>query len=189
MATKIEIVSKAFELLGEKPIIELDTGNPQHQAASKWYDLVVSAVLGGSYTWRFATNIRKLSPSTESSPDPDYVYAYYFPSDLKKLYRVEPNISYKIYGNSLMINSQQITVYYTRDVSAKDFPDYFVLFIIYELASKLANMITGDLNNVKYFLQEAELQGRKARSTDSQQYPNLSFPRGYIYNSRWTSNF
>lgn len=169
--TKVEIISNALILIGDKPI-NTTAGNERRQVVSESiYDSVLENELS-KHRWTFARRKALLSLLTAEPIDNDFSKAYQLPSDLISLIKLNPNIHYQIYGDQIYCDySQALHCDYIKKVDESTFPAYFTKLMQYAVAQELAvsirdsKSLLGDLN---YGYMNAS---RMARFTDSAQQP------------------
>lgn len=160
-----QIASNACILIGHKPISALS----EDERVEALYPTTFNALLT-MHAWRFATKKAQLNQLT-GTPEFEYQYKYQLPADFLLLDRTYPSTDYKIYGDELHSNSNEIEVEYRWKVQAGALPDYYILALEYLLASRLAIPITSNKNTAEEYREAFKDQFRLAKFLDSQQYP------------------
>lgn len=171
MASKIDLVSSALILVGDKPINSLDGGDRRQTVASNLYDNIVKFELS-KFRWGFARTKAQLSLTTDTPIDAEFDSVYQLPTDIIHLIKVYPNINYQIYGDKVYCNfSQKLTCDYIADVAESEWPFYFSKMIEYALARDFATSIRDSSTVADRMSQEYVNASRMARYTDAQQHP------------------
>jgi len=131
MASKIDLVSNAMILIGDKPIDSLDGDDRRQVVASNLYDNIVEFELS-KHRWGFARAKAQLSLTTETLIDNEYRYSYQLPTNMLVLIKIYPKIDYQIYGDKVYCNfSQKLTCDYIAQTDASEWPVYFRKMIEY----------------------------------------------------------
>lgn len=155
--TDATICSKALALIGEDSIADLatDTTN-RSEACNQIYPMVRKAALA-RYPWRFSMKQQQLSIDAGAVPIKRWTHAYILPTD-----RLQ-NSAYRLYGSDVIgtlplltgweyidthiyTDEADLWIDYYADLSGgeADWPYYFIEFVIYDLAAKLAFRIIKD---------------------------------------------
>ena len=184
MPSKIEVISKAFTLLGAAPINSLIV-NPQAAAASALYDSHYLSTLV-SEEWRFAVRVFQLNELI-TPPDIDvYTHAYQMPSDLIRLMRLIPNGDFTIVDKQIWTNlNEPLQVEYIKNVDPGEWPVYFTTLMEFKMAWLIAPMVTQNVDTTEYWGKIFEAELLKGRYLDSQQHPNRVIQK----NRFWASHF
>lgn len=183
MASKPQIISLAFNLLGKPPVNDPTTGNPIEQAAADVYDLLLIDILT-CHPWRFAMLTRELAKLAAKPPVDRWQFAFQLPSDLLLPYRTEPIMDYEIFENKMYTNNSEVTLDYLAKVDESRFPSYFTQLMVDELASRIAMLVT---QNIQIEIERAKRALRtmlRAKNADSQQMPNPRIQRDEIIAAR-----
>jgi len=195
MTSKVEIISEALNLLGLPPIsstADFPGNNPAWNAANKWYDRLLSSILGDGQPWRFAMVTRQLSVLTQTPTTDEWTYILQIPTDPNKIlsYRVYDGITdikdYAIYEDKIYANQNVLYMDYTFEPTADKFPKHFTLLLIYELAAHLSMPITQDKSLLQLWSSAARAQTLKARAIDSKQAPSEPLPYGDLFYAHFT---
>lgn len=170
LTSKIQLVSNALVLLGGSPISSLTDGTTGATLGANLYENTYVALLQ-NHRWRFAVKIQQLSRLT-ASPQTDYQYAFAMPNDMK--YSIKGSSrNYEVYDSEIHCNDREFTLEYVHRVDEDLLPAYFAKALEYELASKFAIPLTGDIDKADYFKKEFIDAIRKAKFADSTQYPEV----------------
>lgn len=172
MASKIDLISSALVLIGDKPINSLTTEGRAQQVANSLYDRIVANELS-KHRWGFARAKAQLALTTETPIDEDFRSIYQLPSDMVALIKIRPNtLKYQIYGDKLYCNlNGKVTADYIYNAPESEWPEYFAQMIVYALALDFAASIRDSSSAKAELAQQYQIQSRMARYTDSQQHP------------------
>jgi len=113
------------------------------------------------------------SPDLSSPALSQWRYQYTIPVDALVIYYIDNVNSYKIYGNKIYTNLNNIDLIYRKSAQVKDIPEYFASVMKYSLASALAMPITKQKALVQFYDSTANRQLIQARHIDGSQQPNL----------------
>lgn len=168
MATKVEIVSNAFILLGGNPISSFSEGT-EGLIATALYDSTYEALLS-VYRWRFASVKHKLSRLTEV-PINEYQYIYQLPSDVVTVIGTFRSTDYEIYGDKLYSNTLDLEFEYVQKVDETLLPVYFRKTLEFLLAAQFAVPLTDNTQRGVFYNTLYEAQFKKAKNIDSSSRP------------------
>lgn len=173
MASKIDLVSSALVLIGDKPINSL-TGNDRRQVvANNLYDNIVKNELS-KHRWGFARKKAQLSLTTETPVDNEWRSIYQLPTDIIVLIKLYPNANYQILGDKVYTNvSQALYCDYIYDTPESEWPYYFSKMIEYALAIDFSTSIRDSSTIQQNMAALYESAARNARYQDSQQHPQI----------------
>lgn len=171
MPTDVQIASNALILIGHTPIQSL----ADDERVEALYPVTYQSFLT-QHRWNFATKKAQLAQLV-AAPLNEYSYAYQLPSDLLLLDRTYPATNYKIVGDQLHANDNEIEIDYRFKVAEQYVPPYCVEALEFLLASKLAIPITSNKSTAQEY-REA-YQGttgtggalRRAKFLDAQSAP------------------
>lgn len=138
--TKVEIISLALGLLGQKPINSLQNQNSITQAAEQAFDFLVPYMLSTGF-WRWATRQVELSQLNITPVTSIWNYVYQLPNDYLKMVRQIPhNWAYEIFtGNQMYSNIQgPLFIEYIFQPDVGQQPVWFNGYLIYKIAEYLA---------------------------------------------------
>ena len=168
MASKIDIISNAFLLIGDQTINSLDEGSFRATVASNLYDAIYENELS-SHTWHFCRKLQLLALTTETSPIDHWRYIFQMPTDLLTLIKFDPQIDYALYGDKVYANCNKLTIDYYAKVQEEKLPGYFVKLMEYALAKEFAIAIRENTETASLMNQQYIGQGQKARALESKQ--------------------
>jgi hypothetical protein len=138
--TKVEIISNALALLGQKPINSLTNQNNITSAAEQAFDFILPVILSTGF-WRFATKQVQLSQLNITPPTTIWNYVYELPSDYLKMVRQIPhNWAYEIFTDRQMYSNIQgpLFIEYVFQPDVGQLPYYFNAYLVYKIAEYLA---------------------------------------------------
>lgn len=170
MASKIDTISNALILIGDKPLNSLAEGSYRSTVAANLYDSTYEAELS-THTWFFARRVIQLA----KLPDPPLLdkwqSQYQLPPDMITLIKIDPRIDYELYGDKMYTNgnTQKFVLDYIAKVPESTWPDYFKELMQFALAYKFAIPIRENTSTQQAMYQLYQGQGQKARATDSKQ--------------------
>jgi hypothetical protein len=141
VATKIQIISNALILCGEKPLNSLNDDRYGATVGANLFEfLYENEIQTGS--WRFSFKKASLG-RLASSPLNQFQYAYQLPSDCLMHNHVWPACRYEIFGRHLYTDMTAVDLDYKFKPEITDLPAYFTLMLTYALAKDMAKPITG----------------------------------------------
>lgn len=156
--TSLSICSDALLMLGAKPISSFDEGTDEASVANRLYpDIRDQALL--MYPWSFSfkkTSIARLI----STPTNEYKYEYQLPGDRLTSPRavydsnatgLPPRKEYRIIGDRLLTDYEQVYIDYQYAVPEYDMPSYFVQLLKYMMSWHLALPITDQTDKSQYW--------------------------------------
>ena len=186
MPTKIEIINNALICLGQPQVDAVTDPNPIIQGVVNTYDMIIDDCLS-IHPWKFALKTVEL---TENPADPitqNYGYTYNSPGDLIQPWRNWPlSLNYKIQGSLIYANiSPPWKWMYVASVEPAVFPQYFALYVAYQLAADTAMLLTQNMDLVQLWEGKASKQLMKAQNRDSTMQPNDIIQN----NNYWADHF
>ena len=156
--TSLSICSDALLMLGAKPISSFDEGTDEASVANRLYsDIKDQALL--MYPWSFSfkkTSIARLI----TTPINEYRYEYQLPGDRltspRAIYdtnatNVPPRKEYRIIGDKLLTDYEQVYIDYQYSVPEFEMPSYFVQLLKYMMTWHLALPITDQTDKSQYW--------------------------------------
>ena len=170
-STDVKIATNALILIGHTPIQNL----ADDERVEALYPVTYESFLS-QHRWNFATKKAQLSQLV-TQPLNEYRYAYQLPSDLLVLDRTYPASNYKIVGDQLHSNANEVEIDYRFKVAEQYLPAYAVEALEFLLASKLAIPITSNKATAQEYREAYEgttgIGGalRRAKFLDSQSAP------------------
>ena len=187
MATQIDIINNALICLGQLPIDSLSEPNPAIQSVIRLYDMIVQNSFV-QHPWKFAlktVNLLEADPAIEPMTD-NYSRVYHLPADYIWCWRTSPiSFNYRIQGNLVYTNSgPNFKMIYVYSAPPGAFPDYFALYVAYELAAQSALLVTENSSLVQIWEQKAMQQLMLCQNRDSSQQPSDSV----AYDPYWAAH-
>jgi hypothetical protein len=156
--TALTICSDALIMLGAKPISSFNEGTDEASISDRLYeDIKDQAIL--MYPWSFSfkkTSIARLI----TTPTNEYKYEYQLPGDRltspRAIYdtnstRIQPRKEYRIIGDRLLTDYEQVYIDYQYSVAEFEMPSYFVQLLKYMMAWHLALPITDQTDKSQYW--------------------------------------
>jgi hypothetical protein len=175
MATKIEIINNALLCLGQPPIESLSDPNQAIQGVVQLYDMLLNNCLV-MHPWKFALKTAELveAASTTEPITANYSKVYHLPGDYLYCWRMYPsNFDYRMQGRFIYTNmGPTLKMIYVYQASPGDFPDYFSLFISYQLAAASAQLVTENSDLTMLWEQKSKQQLLLAQNRDASQQPS-----------------
>lgn len=168
--SKIQLISNALILIGDKPISSLDEAGAGAIVGKNLYDSSIRSVLS-MHRWRFASKKAQLSRLAET-PLSDYKYQYQIPSDYIEIHRTSAGKDYEIYQDRIYTNKPTLEIDYTYQVSEDYFPAHFVKAFEFFLAAQFAIPVTSNNTLAGTYLQMFNQHIAIAKSKDSMERPS-----------------
>jgi hypothetical protein len=189
-ATQVDICNIALGYVGISERIEAITDDvPEADACELHYDTVLDKALG-KFDWAFARRLLTLSTFAGTPPSP-WAYQYVWPTlatMVKPLYiddeltvrESRERIPFKRYqdgsGNSILLTMKDSAkLWYTyRETDVSKWPEWFVQFMAWSLAEKIAGPLTSEEDIQKMAKERAIVEMAEAISQESeteQEYP------------------
>lgn len=170
--SKIDLISKALVLCGEKPLTSLSDDRYGATVGSAMFDLLYENELQ-SNLWRFATTKDSLSQLV-AAPLNKWQYAYQLPSDMLLPIGMYPiDLNYEIYAKHLYTDRSTVEMDYLFKPDVTEVPAYFATLMTFALAQHFIKPITEsdtavEIMTAKYDKQRnialwADAQGRPAK--------------------------
>lgn len=186
MATKIEFISSALLLLGDKGTNTLGSdASANVKSAEVLYDLYYPIILS-ERVWRFALKSSVISKVVNPPNINQWNYAYQLPEDYLLISHLQPNRQYEIVGTYLYANLDNTnpddlpTLFYTHKVNESILPAYFQPYLIEKLASIFAMKVTNNANIAQLWAQSADLRKRDAIALDYQSQTSQQIPSNSV---------
>ena len=170
--TKIDLCSRALIKLGAQTIASFDEATAEAKVCSQLYEPTLESLLA-AYPWRFALEKAQL-PRLVQTPQADYQYAYQLPHNCVRVLSAgnsdrSQGLKYKIVGNMLHTNSEQVIISYISRPDETAFPPFFSNALIAKLAAEMCLPLTESTTRTDYMYNRAEEEFKTAKLTDSQQ--------------------
>lgn len=170
MASKIDIISNASQLIGHTAISSLD---PDQGAAATvgaaLFDTTLEYILSTTY-WRFSMKQQQLNRLT-ATPLNNWQFAFQLPTDMITLYRSEPSSGYQIFEDKLFTNLNEVAIDYSFKIEAEAMPAYFVQILQYKLAADFAIAITNDTKKNGLYENKYRSELPIAMAADAKNHP------------------
>ena len=171
MPSSIDIASNALLLIGDNPISSFEDPGAGATVASALYPETKKRMLS-EHPWSFATKQQRLNQLVQVPDDlTHYQYAYQLPTDLIRIWNIQPHSDYILVGDLLYSNLTTILCTYIYDVAETMLPPHFVKALEYSLASDFAISVTEDNTMAGLYENKAMNAVSKAMAIDSQGRP------------------
>ncbi len=171
LTARIQLVSNALILLGDQPISSLTEDRTGATLGANLFENTYLAMLQ-NHRWRFASKSQELA-RLSSKPSTNYSYAFALPADILYGFNGDSR-NYEIFGDEIHCNSETFRLEYVRRVEEDRLPAYFAKALEYNLAAQFAIPLTGDIDKGSYYAKVFNNEIRKAKFTDSTQYPEVA---------------
>lgn len=186
--TDIELSTRALIKLGARPIMSFADGSAESEIASLLFAPTRDGLLS-SYAWSFATLQAALTP-LPSPPIADFQYSYDIPNDALRILSIGQNgagqgIPYRIIGDVLCTNADQIILTYIARVSTAVCPPYFDVALMARLAAEFCLPITENTSRADLLARIADQEFARARQIDAQQDTPNALQDFTLINSRF----
>ena len=170
--TDIALCSRALIRLGVAPISSFADGTAEAEICGALYGTVRDALLS-AYGWKFATG-QALLTQLADAPVADYQFAYALPSDFLRALSAGYDgrgrgLEYRISGNALHSNGENVLLTYIYRPDESGFPPYFESVLIARLSAELCIPLTESTARADFMYQLASSEFARARQIDSQQ--------------------
>jgi len=164
--TAVQICNIALTRVGGKRISSLSEQSENAIIANTIYNPIYEHVLA-SYEWHCAIRRAKLA-QLSSSPEYEYDYKYQLPSSPKclRVLSTYPEAEYKIEGQALLCNVDQIYIRYIARVDESELDSHVALVVAARLAIEFANRVAQDTALKGQLWQEFQLIELKAKNID-----------------------
>ena len=170
MASKLDLISNALILIGDKPLNSLDESTRRAVVGVNLYDNIKEDELT-KFKWSFARQKAQISQTT-TTPTNEFQYEYQLPTDMLKPLFVDPSIMYRLYGDKLYTNSGgPLYADYIANVSESFFSPSFAKLMEYALAEAFAMGIRDSAAARDEMSKKYLKQAQAARFDDAQQQP------------------
>ena len=179
--TKEKIFNITLNHLGISAIVQNTSEvNPRISVLNNYYDMALEQVMK-DYDWNFFSCYTVLTPSTEKSPNPKFLYAYDYPNDCVAVRSVfdangseykKLDITTSSNGSKLILcNVDRAKLKYTRKLKTKTpeayFTSEFVSALSFYLAFLTANTLTGNTGFQANMLQAYQTTLGRAKAMDA----------------------
>lgn len=168
--TKIDLISKALILCGEKPITSLSDNRYGATVGSNMFELLYENELQ-SNLWRFAMTKGALSQLV-AQPLNKWRYAYQLPTDMLLPVGIYPvDLQYEIYADHLYTDRSSVELDYMFKPEVTAVPAYFSTLMVFTLAQHFIKPITESDSAVEVMRRKYEMQRNVALWSDAQGRP------------------
>lgn len=180
--SKIDLISKALVLCGEKPLNALSDNRYGATVGSNLFELIYENELQ-SNRWRFAMKKKALS-QVVGTPLNQWQYIYQLPTDMLLPIGIYPiDLTYEIYADKIYSDRSSVELDYMFKPDVTGCPAYFCALMTYALARDMIKAITESdaavkIMNDKYLSQRdralfADAQGRPSKPVFGQPYVDV----------------
>lgn len=168
----IGLCARALVRVGVHPITSFAEGTAESEIAGLLYAPVRDALLS-SFPWSFATG-QILLTRLSVHPVADYQYAYQLPNDFLRAISAGiggrgRGVNYRITGNQLHSDAEEILLTYIYRPDESAFPPYFDSLLMTRLAAEFCLPLTENVSRAEALSKQAETELVRARHIDSQQ--------------------
>jgi len=142
----VQICNIALTRVGAARISSLSDDSENAALANLFYDYEYETVLG-KYKWHCSTKRVRLAQDS-TTPIYGYSYRYALPTSPKclRVFSVYPTGEYKIEGNYLLTNSDEVYIRYAAGIDEGELDSHVGLVIATRLAIDFSNRIAQDAN-------------------------------------------
>jgi len=174
MASTVDIVNNALNILGASTISSLTEDTKNARISNQRYENVRNRVFRG-HPWNCLIKRIQLAQNS-TAPVIEYTYAYALPSDFLRVLKIHngttdsvaSDMPYKIEGTNLITDEATVyLVYVSKDTDSTNYDAYLYEVLAYQLAADMAYGITNNATLAKNLLADADEKLREARFVDS----------------------
>lgn len=174
--TDLDICISALLLVGADEINAFTDSTREARICAQLYQTTKEAMLQKAH-WSFSLAMTELSRTTLATTSAEYefgyTYQYALPPDYLRIIRKNnPTNDYRIVGNKLYTNDDDVQILYQYDVDESRFPSYFTRAFELEMAKLLAAALLQDDNQVQIWEALAKKELISARNIDAQNTPS-----------------
>ena len=179
--SKIDLISKALILCGEKPLNSLSDNRYGAQVGSNLFEMLYENELQAN-RWRFAMTKAALSQLV-AVPLNQWKFAYQLPSDMLLPIGIFPiDLTYEIYADRIYTDRTSVELDYMFKPAVTSVPAYFATLMTFSLAQVFIKPITESDTAVKIMESKYNAQRAIALYADAQ-----GRPAKMIYSSPFTN--
>lgn len=193
VGSKTDIANLAADLLGAKPVNNIDPATTaDEELYNRWYDVARKKVLR-EHPWNFATKRIKLAASA-TKPVFGFSAKFAVPSDFIRLNFVSDADGRPVTGEYYVVEDGHImsdysdttlSIAYNYDVTdVAKFDDMFAVYLAHELASYCAYRITSSTSVVERIENLKEALATSTKSIDGQESPPKRLERSRALRER-----
>ncbi len=181
MTSKVEIINKALQKIGEQFITSILDDSEQARAANRIYDTVLREVLR-VHPWNFAITRAALAADVET-PIWEFENQFTFPADLVRLLGIENlthttrESSYKVEGRRIVSNfDAPLNIKYIKlEEDPNQYDSLFVDAFATKLAIEMVETLTQSNTKKSALLAEFSEIFVRAKRVDGQEDPFIRF--------------
>ena len=167
--SNVDLCSRALNKIGAESIVSFEDGTPEAEICGSIYNTLKYKLLS-VFEWSFAIAVKKLNRVIDNEEyKQSFGNAFALPSDFLRAVSVEPNVPYKIVGNYLYADVEDIKLLYVANVGEEYFSPMFVSAFVYLLAAELSISLLNDTSKYSLFYRLFVSELREAKNIDSQQ--------------------
>jgi hypothetical protein len=188
--TRVQKISNALALLGQKPINSLEGQGELVNTANQAYDFLLTSTLS-SNKWRFATRQVQLSLLVDTPIDNRFKYIYQLPADYLCMVTIWPlRYDWEIFENQKLYANFNDTIYAEYIFRPIDglFPPYFDHYFVYELAVYLALSSAQKPEYYPVLKAERDYRFSVACATDAQSRPATGLQSAPAISNRYVNS-
>ena len=168
--SNIELCSKALNKIGANSITSFNDDTVESEICESIY-LTLKQKLLSLYSWSFAIKTAQLLQDNNVQRY-DYNFAYILPNDFLRAIKISSDGKYKIFGNHLFSNEENVELEYIADVDEEYFSPLFISSFIYLMAAELSVSLLNDTSKYSLFYRLFNSEIKEAKSMDSMQQTN-----------------
>ena len=168
--SSIELCSKALNKIGANSITSFNDDTVESEICESIY-LTLKQKLLSLYSWSFAIKTAQLLQDNNVQRY-DYNFAYILPNDFLRAIKISSDGKYKIFGNHLFSNEENVELEYIADVDEEYFSPLFISSFIYLMAAELSVSLLNDTSKYSLFYRLFNSEIKEAKSMDSMQQTN-----------------
>jgi len=174
MASVVEIVNSALNLLGASTITALSDDSKNARICNQRYEPIRNRIFR-SHAWNCLQKRVELAQDTVA-PVVEYAYAYTLPADCLRVLKlhtgaldsIEADIAYNIEGRKLLTDEGTVYILYIALVTDPNEYDTFLQeAIASQLAADICYAITNNATLAKYYQEQSDERLREARFIDA----------------------
>jgi hypothetical protein len=170
--TDVEICSVALVKIGANAIASFEDDSLEADVASRLYEMTLSALLA-SHPWHFSMSEAQLELIAETAQS-GYSQVFALPSDALRIVsagagRRSRGLDFRVTGNRLYANADEVTLAYQRRPATTTFPPFFVQAFTAKLAAEFCLPLTEGTSRAESLHALAAAELKIARLVDSQQ--------------------
>ena len=170
--TDIDLCSKALIKIGANTIASFDEETKEAEVAGILYEHVKNTILSSS-NWGFAVSDVELAQLVDAPIDRNYSKQYAIPTDWLNTVNIYneagTGIAYAAQGGVILTNTNRAFMKYVADVSIARMPNWFVEYLIAQLAFEFCEPIRGDGSLAQRMKAKADESRRIAYKMDSRE--------------------